>query len=178
MNNTQIKNGQVRIFPYYKGKYYGWSEVEFGFPNKSSALKYMKEILNKYVIDSMGGYKKYYNDNAYLLKPDKERPYVFNPRSTFDNLRKKGCYDYDLNSEWIYLKDTDNKESIKKDIQDLGFIPDTSRHKFREFEEKYGLFPRIFVDEKPYNLAIEKYIQDNVSFKQGIVKISVEFMDE
>lgn len=179
MNNTQIKNGEVRIFPYYKGKYYGWSEVEFGFSNKSSALKYMKaKEIPKDVIDSMGGYKKYYNDNAYLLRPDKDRLYVFTPRSTFDNLRKKGCYDCDLNGERIYLKDLDNKESIEKDIQDLGFLPDTSRNKFREFEEKYGLFPHIYVDEKPYNLAFEKYIQDNVSFKQGIVKISVEFMDE
>ena len=178
MNNTQIKNGEVRIFPYYKGEYWGRSEVEFGFSNKSSALKYMKEIPKEDIYDSMGGYEKYYNENAYMLRFNTERLYVFNPRSSFDRRREGGCYDYDLNSEWVYLKDLDNKEAIEKDIKDLGFIPDASRNKFREFEEKYGLFPHIYVDEKPYNSAKKKYIQDNVDFKQGIVKISVEFVEE
>lgn len=31
MNNTQIKNSDARIFPYYKGEYMGKSEVEYGF---------------------------------------------------------------------------------------------------------------------------------------------------
>jgi hypothetical protein len=169
MNNTQIKNGEVRIFPYYKGEYWGRSEVEFGFSNKSSALKYMKEIPKEDIYDSMGGYEKYYNENAYMLRFNTARLYVFNPRSSFDRRREGGCYDYDLNSEWVYLKDLDNKEAIENDIKDLGF---------REFEEKYGLFPHIYVDEKPYNSAKKKYIQDNVDFKQGIVKISVEFVEE
>jgi hypothetical protein len=178
MNNTQIKNGEIRIFPYYKGEYWGKSEVEFGFSNKSSALKYMKEIPEEDIYESMGGYEKYYNENAYLLRPDNKRLYVFNPKSISDKRREYGCYDYDFNSELVYLKDLDNKESIEKDIKELGFIPDANRSKFREFEEKYALFPRIYVDEKPYISAKKKYIQNNVDFKQGIVKISVEFVED
>ena len=44
MNNTQIKNGDVRIFAYYKGEYMGKSEAEYGFSNEQSARKYMKQI--------------------------------------------------------------------------------------------------------------------------------------
>jgi hypothetical protein len=176
MNNTQIKNGEVRIFPYYKGEYWGRSEVEFGFSNKSSALKYMKEIPKEDIYDSMGGYEKYYNENAYMLRFNTARLYVFNPRSSFDRRREGGCYDYDLNSEWVYLKDLDNKETIEKDIKDLGFIPDASRNKFKEFEEKYGFFPCVYVDDKQYKKDRKKYIAENVEFREGIVKISVEYI--
>lgn len=178
MNNTQIKNGEIRIFPYYKGEYWGRSEVEFGFSNKSSALKYMKEIPQEDIYNSIGGYEKYYNENAYLLRPDNKRLYVFNPKSTSDKRREYGCYDYDFNSEWVYLKDLDNKESIEKDIKDLGFIADANRNKFREFEEKYALFPYIYVDEDLYNKTKKQFIKDNVVFKKGIVKISVDFVEE
>ena len=55
MNNTQIKNGDVRIFPYYKGEYMGKSGVEYGFSNEASARKYMKPIPDKDIYDSIGG---------------------------------------------------------------------------------------------------------------------------
>ena len=177
MNLDQIKNNEVRIFPYYKGEYWGRSDVEFGFSNKNSALKYMKQIPKEDIYNSMGGYEKYYNENAYLLKLNKTRLYVFNPRSTFDKRREEGCYDYDLSGEWVYLKDLENKEAIENDIKELGFIPDANRNKFREFEEKYNLFPHIYVAEEPFNKAKKKFIKDNVVFKQGIVKVSVEFIE-
>ena len=45
MNNTQIKNGEIRIFPFYKGEYMGKSEVEFGFSNtQKGQLKYLWNI--------------------------------------------------------------------------------------------------------------------------------------
>lgn len=54
MNNTQIKNGDVRIFPFYKGEYMGRSEVEYGFSNEASARKYMRQIPSEDVLDSIG----------------------------------------------------------------------------------------------------------------------------
>ena len=177
MNSEQIKNGDIRIFPFYKGEYMGKSGVEYGFSNKNSALKYMVPVPDKDIYDSVyGGYENYYNDNAYLLRLNKARLYVFNPRSSFDKRREEGCYDYDFNSEWVYLKDLDNKEAIEKEIKDLGFIPDASRNKFKEFEEKYGFFPCIYVDDKQYKKDRKKYIAENVEFREGIVKISVEYI--
>ena len=178
MNDKQIKNGEVRIFPYYKGEYWGKSEVEFGFSNKNSALKYMKPIPKEDIYDSMGGYEKYYNENAYLLPIDENRQYVFNPRSRFDTRREEGCYDYQYNGKHYYIKDLPNREDIEKDLKELGFIPDASRNKFREFERKYQLFPHIYLEERPYNTAKKKFIQNNIEFREGIVRISVDFIDK
>lgn len=182
MNNTQIKNGEIRIFPYYKGEYWGRSEVEFGFSNKSSALKYMKEIPAEDIYNSIGGYEKYYNENAYLLELNDKELYVFNPKineSVYSsNRRKEGCYSYKINGEYHYLKDLPNADDIKKAIEELGFIPNADKDKFKEFEDKYKLFPYIYVDEDLYNKTKKQFIKDNVVFKKGIVKISVDFVEE
>ena len=49
MNKDQIKNGEVRVFPFYKEEYLG--ELPLGYSNRKSALKFMKEIPNAF-----GGY--------------------------------------------------------------------------------------------------------------------------
>jgi hypothetical protein len=46
------------------------------------------------------------------------------------------------------------------------------------FEERYEYFPDIYLDDKPFSKAKTKYISDNVQFRKGIVKISVEYLDE
>ena len=178
MNDTQIKNGEIRIFPFYKGEYMGKSEVEYGFSNEASARKYMKPIPDKDIYDSIGGYEKYFQENAYLYKYSKNKAYLFNPKSRLDTRRAfEGCYDADY-AERFYLKDIPNAEEIKKAIKDLGFLPESDRDQFRIFEEKYEFFPSIYVDDKPFIKAKTKYINDNVQFKKGIVKISVEYLDE
>ena len=50
--------------------------------------------------------------------------------------------------------------------------------KFKAFEEKYEYFPFIYLDCELFNKAKTKYINDNVQFKKGIVKISVEYLDD
>ena len=177
MNNAQIKNGDVRIFPYYKGKYMGKSEVEYGFSNEASARKYMKPIPDKDIYDSIGGYEKYFQENAYLYKYSKNKSYWFNPKYSLDERVAEGCYDADSRKKF-YLKDIPNAEEIKKAIEDLGFLPDSDREQFKAFEEKYEFFPSIYVDDKPFIKAKTKYINDNVQFKKGIVKISVEYLDD
>lgn len=180
MNDNQIKNGDIRIFPYYKGEYMGKSEVEFGFSNKKSALKYMKDVPSEDVYNSIGGYDKYYMENAYLCKLNEKQLYTFNPYPFSDpyakNRKTEGCYDY--NFERVYLKDLENYEEIKREVKSMGFIPGMApddRWRFKEFEEKYGLFPDIWVDEKPFIKARTKFIKENVEFREGIVKITVEF---
>lgn len=178
MNDTQIKNGEIRIFPFYKGEYMGKSEVEFGFSNTQSARKYMKPIPDKDIYDSIGGYEKYFQENAYLYKYSKTKSYWFNPKSHLDTRRTfEGCYDADY-AEKFYLKDIPNAEKIKQAIENLGFLPESDREQFKAFEEKYEFFPSIYVDDKPFIKAKTKYINDNVEFRKGIVKISVEYLDE
>ena len=177
MNNTQIKNGDVRIFPYYKGKYMGKSEVEYGFSNEASARKYMKPIPDKDIYDSIGGYENYFQENAYLYKYSKTKSYWFNPKDKLDKRVAEGCYEASY-AEKFYLKDIPNAEEIKKAIEGLGFLPDSDREQFKAFEEKYEFFPSIYVDDKPFIKAKTKFINDNVQFKKGIVKISVEYLDE
>ena len=177
MNNTQIKNGNVRIFPYYKGEYMGKSGVEYGFSNEASARKYMKPIPDKDIYDSIGGYENYFQENAYLYKYSKNKPYWFNPKDKLDKRIAEGCYDADY-AERFYLKDIPNAEEIKKAIEDLGFLPASDREQFKAFEEKYEFFPLIYVDDKPFIKAKTKFINDNVQFKKGIVKISVEYLDD
>lgn len=175
MNNEQIKSGDIRIFPFYKGKYMGKSGVEYGFSNKNSALKYMVPVPDKDICDSVyGGYENYYNDNSYLEKCNKKRLYCFN----YGNRKYDGCYDGDYNSR-VYLKSMDEelRTDIENDIKALGFIPDCDYKKFMEFEEKYGFFPHIYVDDKQYKKDRKKYIEENVEFKKGIVKITVEYVD-
>ena len=177
MNNTQIKNGDVRIFPYYKGEYMGKSGVEYGFSNEASARKYMKPIPDKDIYDSIGGYENYFQENAYLYKYSKTKSYWFNPKDKLDKRVAEGCYEASY-AEKFYLKDISNAEEIKKAIEDLGFLPDSDREQFKAFEEKHEFFPSIYVDDKPFIKAKTKYINDNVQFKKGIVKISVEYLDE
>ena len=177
MNNTQIKNGDVRIFPYYKGEYMGKSEVEYGFSNEQSARKYMKQIPDEDIYDSIGGYEKYFQENAYLYKYSKTKSYWFNPKDRLDKRVAIGCYDADY-TEKFYLKDVPNAEEIIRAIKDLGFLPESDRAQFRMFEERYEYFPDIYIDDKPFKTAKTKYISDNVQFRKGIVKISVEYLDE
>lgn len=177
MNDTQIKNGEIRIFPFYKGEYMGKSEVEYGFSNIQSARKYMKPIPNKDIYDSIGGYEKYFQENAFLCKYSKNKSYLFNPKDRLDKRAVDGCYDADY-AKKFYLRGIPNAEEVKKAIEDLGFLPDSDREQFKAFEEKYKFFPSIYVDDKPFIKAKTKFINDNVQFKKGIVKISVEYLDE
>ena len=78
MNKNQIKNGEVRVFPFYKEEYMG--EVHFGYRNKKSALKFMKDIPYDDVFDRFGGRDKYIKNHEYLPGLDEKKLYVFNPK--------------------------------------------------------------------------------------------------
>ena len=57
MNKDQINNGEVRVFPFYKGKYMG--ELPFGYSNEKSAKKFMKSIPSEFVYEKFGGKEEY-----------------------------------------------------------------------------------------------------------------------
>ena len=172
MNNTQIKNGEVRIFPYYKGEYMGKSEVEYGFSNEQSARKYMKQIPDEDIYDSIGGYEKYFQENAYLYKYSKTKSYWFNPKDRLDKRVAIGCYDADY-TEKFYLKDIPNAEEIIRAIKDLGFLPESDRAQFRMFEERYEYFPDIYIDDKPFKTAKLVLIEVKLPGPAILAKISI-----
>ena len=137
----------------------------------------MKPIPSGDVFDSIGGYEKYFQEHAYLFKYSKTKLYWFNPKDRLDKRVAIGCDDADY-TEKFYLKDIPNAEEIKRAIDDLGFLPESDRERFKAFEERYEYFPDINIDMGPFNKAKTKYINDNVQFRKGIVKISVEYLDE
>lgn len=120
MNKNQIKNGEVRVFPFYKEEYMG--ELPFGYSNKKSALKFMKDIPAGDVFDQFGGRDNYIKEHEYLPELDEKKLYVFNPKkgpSAYDmstySLRKfDGIYNYD-ESKKVYLKDL--KEEYVNEIR-------------------------------------------------------------
>lgn len=101
MNKDQIKNGEVRVFPFYKEEYMG--ELPFGYSNKKSTLRFMRDIPYDDVFDRFGGRDNYIKNHEYLPGLDEKKLYVFNPKkgpSAYDmsayTLRKfDGIYDYD-----------------------------------------------------------------------------------
>ena len=155
MNNAQIKNGDVRIFPYYKGEYMGKSEVEYGFSNEQSARKYMKQIPDEDIYDSIGGYEKYFQENAYLYKYSKTKSYWFNPKDRLDKRIAIGCYDADY-TEKFYLKDIPNAEEIKRAIENIDVIIIIGKIAIGRLTARTLVFMDIFTMQKLLNLFIYK----------------------
>ena len=93
MNKDQIKNGEVRVFPFYKEEYLG--ELPLGYSNRKSALKFMKDIPACDVFERFGGRDDYIREHEYLPELDKNKLYVFNPKrgeSTYRQRRFDGIY--------------------------------------------------------------------------------------
>lgn len=175
MNMEQINNGDIRIFPFYNGKYMG--VMPLGFSSKSSAQKYMQNIPSEDIYDSIGGFEKYEYENSYLYGIDKHNLLEFSNGNWYKREFVEGCYDYDY-SEKVYLKDLPDADEIKKlvskinDYHDIKYSDD-----IKSFEEKYGLFPSLWLDETKYKKAKSKFIKENVQYRQGIVHIDVEYLD-
>lgn len=185
MNKDQIKNGEVRCFPFYKGKYMG--DLPFGYSNEQSAKKFMQDIPKRDVYERFGGEAEYERTHEFLYRLDTSRLHTFNPekgnkKPWADNLCNRQ-FDgiYSMNQEKVFLKDLDPNtvEELKKDIKNLGFYYDWETHdKVKAFEEKYNLFPRIWIDEDDYKKMKSKIIKEEVKFRPGIIHITIEYKDE
>ena len=191
MNKDQIKNGEARCFPFYKGRYMG--DLPLGYSNKKSALKFMKEIPDKDVYERFGGKEEYDRTHEYVGELDRERLYVFNPKRGRNvdsweadkpyNRMFNGIYDYDGH---IYLKDLDQKlvEEMKKDMKNFEWYGEWDAHDaVRGFQEKYGYFPtfhkgKAYVDMDDFEKMKRKMMREEVVFKKGILHITVEYLNE
>lgn len=186
MNKDQIKNGEVRIFPLYKDTYMG--ELPFGYSNKKSALKFMKDVPACDVFDRFGGKDNYVREHEYLLGLDENRLYVFNPKrgeSAYSQRRFDGIYNYDT-SKKIYLKDLKEEDvnEIRKDLKDVGWYSDYEKHTIvGEFQKKWNLFPLTenskgdpIIDWDDFDKMRRKMTREEVEFREGIVHIEIEYI--
>ena len=64
MNYESIANGEKRIFPYYKGRFLGVTDL--GYANKKSAQKFMTQIPDADVYEKLGGEEHYKRTHCYL----------------------------------------------------------------------------------------------------------------
>lgn len=186
MNKDQIKNGEVRVFPFYKEEYMG--ELPFGYSNKKSALKFMKDIPACDVFDRFGGRDKYIKNHEYLPRLDENKLYVFNPKkgaSAYSQRRFDGIYGYDLDKK-VYLKDLKEEDvnEIRKELRDIGWCVEYEKHtSVGEFQKKWNLFPLTgsskgepAVDWDDFEKMKRKMTREEVEFREGIVHIEIEYI--
>lgn len=186
MNKDQIKNGEVRVFPFYKEEYMG--ELPFGYSNKKSALKFMKDIPACDVFDRFGGRDKYIKNHEYLPRLDENKLYVFNPKkgASVYSLRKfDGIYGYDLDKK-VYLKDLkeEDVDEIRKELRDIGWCIEYEKHtSVGEFQKKWNLFPLTgnskgepSIDWDDFEKMKRKMTKEEVEFREGIVHIEIEYI--
>ena len=188
MNKDQIKNGEVRVFPFYKEEYMG--ELPFGYSNKKSALKFMKDIPACDVFDRFGGRDKYIKNHEYLPRLDENKLYVFNPKkgaSVYSQRRFDGIYGYDENKK-VYLKDLKEEDvnEMRKDLKDVGWCVEYEKHtSVGEFQKKWNLFPLTgsskgepIIDWDDFDKMKRKMTREEVEFREGIMHIEIEWKKE
>ena len=180
MNKDQINNGEVRVFPFYKGKYMG--ELPFGYSNEKSAKKFMKTIPSEFVYEKFGGKEEYVRTHECLLNLNKTRLAHFNPAKGASIYSQRDFKDiYDHGKEKIYLKDLepDIVKQIREDISNIGFWCEFEKHDLvRKFQEKYDMFPYLNVDCDDYDKAVRQILKDEVVYRKGILHVNVEYIDE
>ena len=178
MNKDQINNGEIRIFPFFRGEYMG--ELPFGYSNEKSARKFMKGIPAEYVYEKFGGEEEYRMTHECLSVLNKSELLVFNGWGTLSERKTDGIYDYKYNGDVVYMKDMDPGmcEEIRKDVSEIGWVYDCKdRELVRRFEEKYDLFPNIRVDMDDFEKEKKRIVKEEVVFRKGILHIDVEYID-
>ena len=193
MNKDQIKNGEVRVFPFYKEEYLG--ELPLGYSNRKSALKFMKDIPACDVFERFGGRDDYIREHEYLPELDKNKLYVFNPKrgassysqSAYSLIRFDRIYGYDESIK-VYLKalKEEDVDEMRKDLKDVGWCVEYEKHiDVGEFQKKWNLFPltgsskgETAVDWDDFEKMKRKMTREEVEFREGIIHIEIEWKKE
>ena len=115
MNYKSIANGEKRIFPYYKGRFLGVTDL--GYANKKSAQKFMTQIPDADVYEKLGGEEHYKRTHGYLCALNSKPFKHFLLRDEI----QEGFYDYDC---WkIYL--LQNKKRFGTSLLLMDLVQDT-----------------------------------------------------
>lgn len=165
MNTESIENNQVRIFPFYKDTYLGRSPI--GYTDRKSARKFMMNISPSIVYNEYYGSQEQYNrTHGYfrtLMDKSQGFPYV---RQYYPDYK---LFNYSLDNNSRIYTSTFTDEQYNDMLEMLGSIKLHSGENIElaiEFEEKYGLFPYMYIDDKDYKKLYTKFITDNVDFRR------------
>lgn len=177
MNYESIANGEKRIFPYYKGKFLGVTDL--GYANKKSAQKFMTQIPDVDVYEKLGGEEHYKRTHGYLCALNSKPFKHFLLRDEI----QEGFYDYNC---WhkVFLKDLppSKQEKIWNKLVVDGLSSRYMRHEYVkesvDFEEEFNFFPHLFVDMDDFEKMRKKIRTEEVEYREGIVEIKVTFLDE
>lgn len=176
MNVNQIKNGELRVFPYYDGKYMGYTPI--GYSSVKSAMKYMKSIPAADIYDKyFGGEDNYDRTYGYFWN--------LNPKDIFEKVEEKyGLKLFRDGDEKIYFKDI--SENQLKDMLELLKLIKAHENSYTkegallaiEFEEKYNCYPFGYSrDYTKFNKMYTKHQKEHVEFKEGVLDINVKWAD-
>ena len=177
MNYKSIANGEKRIFPYYKGRFLGVTDL--GYANKKSAQKSMTQIPDADVYEKLGGEEHYKRTHCYLCALNSKPFKRFLSRYVI----QEGFYDYDSYHK-VFLKDLppSKQEKIWNKLVVDGLSSRYMRNEYAkesvEFEEEFNFFPHLFVDRDDFDKMRKKIRTKEVEYREGIVEIKVTFLDE
>ena len=177
MNYKSIANGEKRIFPYYKGRFLGVTDL--GYANKKSAQKFMTQIPDADVYEKLGGEECYKRTHCYLCALNSKPFKRFLSRYVI----QEGFYDYDSYHK-VFLKDLppSKQEKIWNKLVVDGLSSRYMRNEYAkesvEFEEEFNFFPHLFVDRDDFDKMRKKIRTKEVECREGIVEIKVTFLDE
>ena len=177
MNYKSIVNGEKRIFPYYKGRFLGVTDL--GYANKKSAQKFMTQIPDADVYEKLGGEEHYKRTHCYLCALNSKPFNRFLSRYVI----QEGFYDYDSYHK-VFLKDLppSKQEKIWNKLVVDGLSSRYMRNEYAkesvEFEEEFNFFPHLFVDRDDFDKMRKKIRTKEVEYREGIVEIKVTFLDE
>ena len=139
MNYESIANGEKRIFPYYKGRFLGVTDL--GYANKKSAQKFMTQIPDADVYEKLGGEEHYKRTHCYLCALNSKPFKRFLSRYAI----QEGFYDYDSYHK-VFLKDLppSKQEKIWNKLVVDGLSSRYMRNEYAkesvEFEEEFNFF--------------------------------------
>ena len=139
MNYESIANGEKRIFPYYKGRFLGVTDL--GYANKKSAQKFMTQIPDADVYEKLGGEEHYKRTHCYLCALNSKPFKRFLSRYVI----QEGFYDYDSYHK-VFLKDLppSKQEKIWNKLVVDGLSSRYMRNEYAkesvEFEEEFNFF--------------------------------------
>ena len=177
MNYKSIANGEKRIFPYYKGRFLGVTDL--GYANKKSAQKFMTQIPDADVYEKLGGEEHYKRTHCYLCALNSKPFKRFLSRYVI----QEGFYDYDSYHK-VFLKDLSPSKQEKiwnklvVDGLSLRYMRNEYAKESVEFEEEFNFFPHLFVDRDDFDKMRKKIRTKEVEYREGIVEIKVTFLDE
>lgn len=162
-----------RILPYYKNECLSPSGI--GYSSMKSALKYMK--ISKQLIDDFKTTlpENYWDEYSYVYKL--ENPWSIEYKRGDYGIQESGGRFY---TTFFTKGDTLNEKLFfdslpVNDIKKFKVANSTEdENKYRELLFKLlslGYYPTLFKDEKDYNRRLNKFIKDNVEFREVEIKV-------